>query len=164
VNQADLRARVIARIEAERVFWGDLVAEVGVDRMIEPGPMGEWTFKDLAGHLLGWRERTLGRLEAAAGGIKPPPPPWPADLEGDDPINDWIHDRYRDRSVEAVLAEMDRSYERLAHAVATLPDDILTRPEALPWLGDESFVETDLFSHLHDEHMPSVRAWLATRG
>ena len=27
--------------------------------MTEPGPMGEWTFKDLAAHLLGWRERTI---------------------------------------------------------------------------------------------------------
>jgi hypothetical protein len=27
----------------------------------------------------------------------------------------------------------------------------------------ESLAETDLFSHVHDEHMPSIRAWLATR-
>jgi hypothetical protein len=27
----------------------------------------------------------------------------------------------------------------------------------------ESLAETDLFGHLHDEHMPSIRAWLATR-
>jgi hypothetical protein len=163
VSDADIRAAVIARIEGERAFWRNLVDEVGVDRMTEPGPMGEWTFKDLAGHLLGWRERTLGRLEAAVAGTAPPSPPWPADLEDDDRINDWIHERYRDRAVDDVLAGMDQSFERLAQSVAALPEDILTRPEALPWLGGEAFAETDLFSHLHDEHMPSVRAWLATR-
>jgi hypothetical protein len=27
----------------------------------------------------------------------------------------------------------------------------------------ESLAETDLFSHLYDEHMPSIREWLTTR-
>ena len=73
---ADSRAKAdaLARIDAERRYWRDLVAEVGEDRMDEPGPMGEWTFKDLAAHLLGWRQRTIARLEAAAAGEREPAP------------------------------------------------------------------------------------------
>jgi hypothetical protein len=159
----DARARVLARIDREQAFWRDLVEEVGVDRMTEPGPMGEWTFKDLAAHLFGWRERTLARLQAARDGRPDPPTPWPAELDGDDPINDWIQERSRGRSVDEVLADMDRSFDRLAQMVAALPDDILTRPAALPWLGDEAIDEVDFFGHLHDEHMPSVQAWLDMR-
>jgi hypothetical protein len=42
------------QFRADRQVWGDLVAEVGRERMLEPGPMGEWTFKDMAAHLAAW--------------------------------------------------------------------------------------------------------------
>ena len=160
---AELRASAIDRIERERAFWSDLVDEVGTDRMEEPGPMGDWTFRDLTVHLLGWRDRTLARLEAARHGRDDPPPPWPADLQDDDRINDWIQERGRERPVQDVLADMDRSFTRLAAVVAALPDDLLTRRGALPQFGDEPLTEVDLFGHLHDEHLPSIRAWLDTR-
>ena len=54
----DPRPRLVAQLKADQQAWRDLVAEVG-DRVAEPGPMGEWTFRDLAAHLMGWRERTL---------------------------------------------------------------------------------------------------------
>ena len=54
------RAEQIAAIKADQQFWRDLAAEVGPDRYAEPGPMGEWSFGDMAGHLLGWRDRTTG--------------------------------------------------------------------------------------------------------
>ncbi len=65
---------LLASIEGERDAWNALVSEVGEGRMEEPGPMGAWTFKDLAAHLTGWRERTIGRIEAA-GRSEPEPPP-----------------------------------------------------------------------------------------
>ena len=163
-DSADPRARVLARIDSEQAFWRELVEEVGDDRMTEPGPMGEWTFKDLAAHLSGWRERTLGRLDAARDGRPVPPPPWPAELDGDDAVNEWIQERGRGRSVDEVLADMDGSFDRLAEAVSALPDDLLTRPDALPWLQGVAVSDVDYFGHLHDEHLPTVRAWLATRG
>jgi hypothetical protein len=159
----DHRAALVATCERERQAWRDLVEEIGIDRMTEPGPMGPWSFKDLAAHLLGWRDRTISRLEAAADGREPPPPPWPSDLDDDDPINAWFQARSDGRSVRAVLGDVDRSYERLANAIAALPEDLVTRRDALPWMEGESLAETDLFGHLHDEHMPSIRAWLATR-
>lgn len=164
MTDIDPRAAVIARIAAEREMWRDLVAEVGDDRMTEPGPMGDWTFRDLASHLLGWRERMIGRLEAAAEGRPEPSPPWPAELIGDDDaINPWIRDRDLQRPLGDVLADVDQSYERLARVVAVLPMDIITRPDALPWMDGEALAETALFGHLHDEHDASIREWLAER-
>ena len=55
------------------------------------------------------------------------------------------------------------SYERLANAIAALPEDLVTRRDAFPWMEGESLAETNLFGHLHDEHMPSIRAWIATQ-
>jgi hypothetical protein len=157
---------MIATVERERAAWRDLVAEVGDSRMTEPGPMGPWSFKDLAAHLLGWRERTVGRLEAAADGREEPPPPWPTGLDADDDvdqINAWFQERSSNQSVREVLDDIDGSYELVARAIAAIPEDVVTRIDALPWLEGTSLAEIDLFNHLHEEHMPSIRAWLATR-
>ena len=45
------KGETLAAIERERAAWENLLAEVGEDRMLEPGPMGDWTFKDLVAHL-----------------------------------------------------------------------------------------------------------------
>jgi uncharacterized protein (TIGR03083 family) len=159
------KADAIAAIRADQQFWRDLAAEVGPDRYAEPGPMGEWSFGDMAGHLLGWRNRTLARLEAGARGEPEPANPWPAELDeaqdGDDAINAWIHEQHAGRPAAQLVADYDASYDRLVDIVESMPDEIVTDPNAFPWMGGTPLAEAPLFGHLHDEHVPSVRAWLA---
>ncbi len=157
------RAEQIAAIRADQQFWRDLAAEVGPDRYAEPGPMGEWSFGDMAGHLLGWRNRTLARLEAFSRGEPDPPNPWPAELDAalddDDSTNAWIHDHHADRSPAQLVGDYDASYDRLVAVLETMSDDKLTDPDAIAWVGT-ALVDVDFTDHLHDEHVPSVRAWL----
>ena len=68
----------IAALRADQEFWRATAAEVGPARYAEPGPMGEWSFGDMAGHLSGWRERTLNRVLALGRGEPEPVPAWPA--------------------------------------------------------------------------------------
>lgn len=154
---------LLASIQDERGAWKALVARVGNGRMEEPGPMGAWTFKDLAAHLTGWRERTIRRLEAAGRSGPEPPPPWPVELTEDDPINDWIHRQHRDRPLHDVLAEADQSYARLAAAIAALPEEAVVTPGYFPWMEGRALVDGGLFGHFHEEHEPDVEAWLANR-
>lgn len=153
------RAELLRQIDTERVYWQDLVIEVGPERMEEPGPMGDWTFKDLTAHLTGWRERTIARIEAGPG--VEPPMPWPAQLREVDAINDWIYAQNRDRPLADVLAEADQSFARLAAAIDALPDDDLLAPGRFDWLEGNALDDVQLFGHLHEEHEPDVRAWLA---
>jgi uncharacterized protein (TIGR03083 family) len=159
------KAEQIAAIRADQQFWRDLAAEVGPDRYDESGPMGEWTFGDLAGHLVGWRNRTLNRLEAFSRGEPDPPNPWPADLDGtasDDPVNDWIHAQHAGRPGAQLVADYDASYDRLVRVLESMPEDKLTDPKAIPWV-ENALVDVNFAGHLHDEHVPSVRAWLDQR-
>jgi hypothetical protein len=156
------RDALIDHLEAVRARWRRLIDDVGPDRLEEPGPMGDWTFKDLAAHLTAWRRRSVDRLEAAARGEPQPPNAWAADLEGedeDDPINAWIHDRTKDRAANELLAESDAVYDDLIAAVRALPIDAVTDPNRFPWVGGP-LAEAQFGGHL-DEHEPSVRAWLA---
>jgi hypothetical protein len=157
------KAELIAAIRADRDFWRSLVSEVGPERMEEPGPMGDWTFKDLAAHLAGWRNHRIGQFEAAARGEPLPPPPWPAELDDDDPINAWIHDAAANRPIGEVLADYDSTFERLADALESLPDEMLSDPRAFAWTGGEPILDLDFSEHLHEEHLPAIRAWLAAR-
>ena len=157
------RQEQIAAIRADQQFWRDLAAEVTPARYTEPGPMGEWSLGDMAGHLLGWRDRTINRLDAFAKGEPDPPDPWPPFLAGDpsdDPVNAWIHAQHAERSPEELVAAYDASYDRLIDVLATVPDAKLNDPNAIPWLEGQALVDIDFFGHLHDEHVPSVRAWL----
>ena len=156
------RARLIAHIRGVQERWRRLVAQVGEERMEEPGAMGDWTFKDVAAHLTGWRRRTVLRIEAAARGEPPPPNPWPADLgdEEDDTINAWMHERSKDRPLGEVLAEADSVYDDFVAAVETLRADIITDPNGLDWLEGVALADADFNGHL-DEHEPDVRRWLA---
>ena len=154
------QAEQIAALRADQSFWRALAAEVGPARYAEPGPMGEWSFADMAGHLAGWRARTIGRLRAAGRGEPEPAPPWPADLQEDDEvdkINAWIRKQHADRSPEQLVADYDASYDRLIDALEAVPAHL--QSAVVPWTG-EPLVDVDFTGHLHDEHVAPVRAWL----
>jgi hypothetical protein len=154
---------VAEAIRTDREFWRALVDEVGRDRMDEPGPMGEWTFKDLTAHLAAWRNARIPMLEAIARGTPVPAPPWPADMADDDAINAWFQERDSARSLDDVLDDYDRSFDRLARVLEAMPDDLARDPNAMPWARGSVIVDSDFTEHLHEEHLPSIRAWLDNR-
>jgi hypothetical protein len=154
------QAEQIAELRADQAFWRSLAAEVGPERYAEPGPMGDWSFADMAGHLAGWRERTINRVVAAGRGEPEPAPPWPADLDADvdvDRVNDWIRERHAGRAPAQLVADYDASYDRLIEALEAVPARL--QVAEVPWAG-QPLVEVDFTGHLHDEHVEPVRAWL----
>jgi hypothetical protein len=153
---------LIERVDGIRERWRRLVADVGPDRLEQPGAMGDWTFKDVAAHLTAWRQRTVDRLRAEAAGEPEPPPSWPAELgsDEDDPINAWIHERTTHRPASELLAEAERVYDDFIAAIRALPIDAVTDPQRFPWLGGEALADVDFGGHL-DEHEPDIRRWLA---
>lgn len=156
---------ILAKIKADETAWKALVADVPPGRMGEPGPMGEWSFRDLVSHLLAWRNRTIGRLHAASQGARRPAAPWPGDVTDDDPINAWFRDQDAGRSADDLLGAYAASFERVAGAVAALPADAFiaesaTDPGYFRWRDTTGEIESDFSGHLLD-HVGDVRVWLA---
>jgi len=129
--------------------------------------MGKWSFGDMAGHLVGWRNRTLARLEALSRGEPQPANPWPAEVDDGDPsddrINDWIHAQHAGRSPAELVSDYDATFDRLVAIVESIPDATLTDPNLAEWL-EGPLVDVDFTDHLHDEHVRSARAWLDAGG
>jgi len=172
MTEQTTKGEALAAIERERADWETLLGEIGEDRMLEPGPMGEWTFKDLVAHLNGWRTHSLAKIEAVTHGQAAPEPAWPAELgPGDDDderierINDWMHEQNADRLLTEVLQESREGYARIAAVVEMLPEGDLDDPARFPALDGAALgpalVSGAFFSHLHEEHEPAIRAWLA---
>lgn len=162
---ASTKDQILADIQADEQAWASLAASIPADRLTEPGPMGEWSFRDLVSHLLSWRDRTIGRLEAAKAGAPRPANEWPAGMSDDDPINAWFLEQHAGRSADDLLGEYARSFARLSGAVAGVPADAFlaeTEPSSgyVRWRDTNGEVESDFSGHLR-EHADDVRAWLA---
>src|SRR5688572_17754103 len=149
----------LGRVEETRSIWEGIVAEVDQADLDGPTVIDNWTFKDVAAHLNGWRVRTVDRLEAAARGDAPPPPPWPDGLdedteEGTDAINQWFYERGRDRPTTEILVEASEQYRRMRVAVEAVPEADLVTPGRYPWLDGHPLcaVIQGSYEHLREEH------------
>jgi Mycothiol maleylpyruvate isomerase N-terminal domain len=156
---------ILAEIRTNEAAWHALLADVPRARMDEPGPMGEWSFRDLVSHLLAWRNRTIGRITAAADGRPRPAPPWPANMNEDEPINAWFREQDAGQSADALLSAYAASFDRLAAAVDALPADAFLgesadSPGYFRWRDTDGELESDFTGHLLD-HLGDVRQWLA---
>ncbi len=158
------RAEQIAMIKADQQFWRDLVAEVGPDRFDAPGVMGDWTFGDVAGHLVGWRNRTIARLEAAARGEPDPIANEPDTDEEVDAENVAIREAHAGQPAAELVDAYTDSYDRLIRALEALPDSALTDATAFPWSEGRPLIDIAFTGHLHEEHVPDIRAWLDGTG
>jgi hypothetical protein len=159
------KAELLNWLQQEYQQWQTFLAEIGPARMDQPGVNGDWSMKDIVAHLTGWDRWLVARLQAAQRGQPEPSPPWPAHLQGEDEINAWIYESYRQRPVQEILDEAHQTYQTLRSAIEALPDDVrieqIEPAYHLVWVGDERFLVDEFFRHYMDDHDQDVRAWLA---
>lgn len=162
MDRLNTKADLLNAIQNERVAWESLVAKVGPENMQTPGAMGDWTFKDLAAHLTGWRYDSLRNLEAARRGEEPAPPPWPP-TDDVDQINQWIYEQNRDRTLQDVLDESRQSLQKLVAAIEALPERDLMEPGRFAWLKGNPLgpaVVSGSLSHYFEEHAGALQEWV----
>jgi hypothetical protein len=155
------KAELLRDLDEEYKQWEALLAEIGGQRMEQPGVAGHWSVKDIVAHITSWRRRTVQRLQSVVSGEPLPPPPWPADLKEDDAINDWFYERERGKSVRDVLDDSRRTFQQMRAALDAIPEAVLADPSRFPWLEGRPLTASAFFSHFHDEHEADMRAWLA---
>ena len=90
---------------------------------------GEWSAKDLAGHLADWEEYALRTLDEWRSRVRP----WFEDVDTD-PVNDDAIQRHLDEPATEVRRRFTELHERLRSALIDMPQD--------EW-GARTFYQTD---------------------
>ena len=168
------REAALAHYDAEFDRWRSALDAVGIDRMDEPGVMGDWSGKHLAAHLAGWQWKTLASMRAAISGGEYPDTPWPAELndpswweeDGDvQAVNQWIHDAAESDSAQDLVRRSLNQWQEIRDLIRDLDERQLNDPKLFPRFQGQSlgavladgYLSEHTWEHLDDDLDP----WLA---
>lgn len=151
------KEELIDKIEQSHSEWESVLAEVGEERMTEPGVEGDWSVKDLVAHLSSWQQRVLDRMDADTTGKQ-------LEVLGQtvDEINVALYERNRELPLADVLAQARDTYDRFLERVRGLSEQQIFECGHFTFTKDNPLYEWiagDTFEH-YDEHSTSVRAWM----
>ena len=113
------------------------------ERRSDPGACGDWSTKDLIGHLAFWEGYWADRLETLARGETPAAEP---SGEWFLPLNDEEAAKRRDASFEQVFQELTTNRHRIVTVLEALPGEV----------GQD--IATEAYDHMR-EHLDGLRAW-----
>lgn len=131
-----------AKIDAAWREWLDALNSVSESRWGDPVGGGEWSIKDLIGHVAVWDDIAVQKLVRATKG---------ADEAGASPAKTWqaINDESaaarKDRTVEQQRDEMQQNHANLLHMLSAM-DEV-----------DADALAQDTWDH-YPEHTEQVRA------
>lgn len=163
MTQRDL----IATVEES---WRRLDTAVeGLDEtaMNEPGVVGQWSIKDVLGHVTAWDELAVQYLERWRGGEPAPERDW----DSADEFNAHEAARKQDWPLVQVLDEAASTRGKLRTLLAGINDDEWVAPVTLfgrerplgEWIGGALSGAEGPGTHAA-EHAEEIQAWRAARG
>ena len=146
----DLIAETLRKIEAS---WENLVAALdGIpeERLGEPGAVGEWSVKDVMGHVGFWAEQAVVAAQREMAGEPRLEVDWQAMNEREAAAN-------RGRSAAEQRAAMERGHENALDLLRSAPR---LDPRTVGLCG---CLQEDTYEH-YDAHAADIRAWRERAG
>lgn len=120
------RNEAIATLEEGDTAIGALVRELSEERLVEPKTIGggDWSAKDLLGHLAFWEELALEALNELRAGKKPAvEDAFARGAEGVDELNAGNQDRTAPQSPDEVRARIAAAHAGIVEAIRTMRDE-----------------------------------------
>lgn len=131
----------IDRVQTSWQGFLDTIDGIPDDRLADPGVAGDWSVKDLLGHVAFWESRVVDRFDREARGEPHP--------DGGDDYEAINQEQHRLRAGQSVAEARDESQRTHAALVATL--------ERTPSV-DPDTIAGNTWDH-YDEHIADIRAW-----
>ncbi len=117
---------------------------------------GEWSVRDMLGHIIGWHNEMDDALERIARGERPVPEG--VDYNDSDAWNARFVETWRNTSPEAVVAELAASKVLFVEAARLVPDEKFEE-------GRSAYrIITETGTNHYAEHAPVLRAWRKREG
>jgi len=154
VSQVDKTA---AQRELEEAWTAlrSLVDSLPPQALEQPGVVGEWSVKDLMGHVAFWNQVATQNLEALAAGRRQEIET-PTDAEEVSALNKRESDVRKGLTLAAVKEEWLSSFELAREALRAVPAERLNE-EVKGWAMHARFA-VDTYHH-YREHAAQIRAW-----
>ena len=152
MNKQDLTARILSgRTQLEAA-----ISHVDEERMPLIILHGEWSVKDLIGHLGFWENHVVLLFTNLRAGKIPEPSP---EL---DVINARVLSESRKQSLSEVRRQEKTAYQKVLALIKDASDRELFDPAHFPWTEGrpfENFISDNTYGH-YEEHLPELSAWL----
>ena len=149
------REQLIARVDEAWQEFALACQELPPDTLLEPGVVGEWSVKDLMGHVATWEEESLEALSLIAEGKRTPRY---SRYGGIDAFNDVRWQHFRTLAFEDVRSWFADSHARLLDYLAGVPERLYAREGRF-----RRRLRQDTYGH-YSEHTRQVAAWRRARG
>jgi hypothetical protein len=164
------KEQLLAALRKSRAEWEALLDGIGIEQVTEPGIAGDWSVKDLLGHLTAYYRVWGARAHGEVTGVPPtlrdlydvdefPPDAASWTLEQQ---NEAIRAHYAPHSTAEVVARWREATDLLINSVAALAEEDVTATDRFPWTHGQPLADAiagDTYGHA-EEHAKHVRAWL----
>jgi hypothetical protein len=130
------QAEALAVLQEGQSQLQELLGSLSDDDLVRPATIGggDWSAKDLIGHIAFWEEIAVVTLEAWLRGEKPPLET--AFTSGSvDQLNAWNQERKRSWPLERVRADSDETHRRLIASIQDMSGEQWITPR--PFEGDQ---------------------------
>ena len=158
------------RLQRERDKFELLLNRVGFTRtMTIKGVVGNWSIKDIIAHIWAYEQYISDRLnEIQHGEIYKPckthnaldafldefgyPDFGSPLLDGDAP-NAWIYEKYKNVSLEEIVAQELQAFTSIVTTLESMPEHIIKQHNLFDRVADNTY-------HHYQEHTKAIKAWL----
>jgi hypothetical protein len=120
-------------------------------QMMHPGVTGEWSIKDILGHVTTWEEEALKYLPMV---MQERRPPRYKDLYGGmDSFNAMMTEKKHNLSISEILKELDTTHQELIAFLNTIPEEMVASGTRF-----RHRLRLDTYSH-YPKHTKAILEW-----
>ena len=152
------KRELLASIQSERAAFEASLTGLTPEQMTAPGVMGEWSVKDILGHVAMWEARLVTILYSIERGVAPKMLHSQVKV---DQVNAESFLEQRERPLDRVLEDFHAVHVQLLKRLDALKERDLSAPKRFEWMEGEPLerlVAGDTFEH-YAEHRPAIEAW-----
>ena len=141
------RGQLLKRIEGRWKALHQAMEGLPEKAVMEPGVVGQWSVKDLMGHVTTWERETLAHLTAIMGGVPTP------SYDGVDPFNARESAKKQGLPLQEIRRQMADTHEELLAFLADVPEEHFATETRF-----RRRLRLDTYAH-YREHASQISAW-----
>ena len=146
----------LTKLHQSRKEFFNEISKINPERMELIILHGEWSVKDLIGHICEWENRVVDLFEVLQANKMPEP------IGDMDVLNQTAIQEFRSLSVVVVQEMEEKAFQRVLAILEAGNGDEMFGKEYFPWAEGRSFAEfisDNTWGH-YEEHLPEITAWL----